>query len=494
LSKVTFLTVCLSLVFGWQLNAIATQVTASTAELSTFKARMNEAFSGDIDQLRQRRIIRVLVSYNRTHFFMGDEGMLGLEYELLKAYEHYLNRGPLREQYKTHLVFIVSPFQDLIDQLNAGYGDIIAAGLTITPGRESQLSFTQPYLSNINEILISHNRAPHIQRLEDLAGQRVIVVSNSSYIVHLEMINQALGLLGLPPIEIIKANPLLEAEDLLEMINARIYDFTVVDAHIAKVWQNIYQDLVLNEHIVLHHNGKIAWGVRKQNPKLLASLNQFIQQNARPGQLLSNLLFRKYFENTTWIARPLTPELLLQVDYLKPYFQLYGDFYDLDWLTLAALAYQESHFKHQRISPKGAVGIMQILPSTAEAMDIGDINDLEHNIHAGTKYLRHLQDTYFNSLDYSAQERINFSLAAYNAGPHRIRQLQRQAQARGLNPHKWFYHVEQIAREQIGQETVNYVIGILKHRVALEAAQKVELERHLARPVFTLPQADIPKR
>lgn len=451
---------------------------------------MSEPFWGDFDQMRQRRIIRVLVSYNRTHYFMSDDGMRGLEYELLKSYENYLNRGPLREKYKTHLVFIVTPFNDLIDQLNAGYGDMIAAGLTITPGREGQISFTQPYLSNINEILISHDRSPIIERLEDLAGQRVIVVANSSYIVHLEMLNQALGQTGLSPIEIVKANPLLDAEDLLEMVNARIYDFTVVDSHIAKVWQQVYSNTVLNDQITLHHNGEIAWGVRQQNPKLLASLNQFIQQNARPGQLLSNILFRKYFENPTWIQRPLTPELLLQVDYLKPYFQLYADFYDVDWLLMAALAYQESHFKHSRISPKGAVGIMQVLPSTAQGMDIEPIHDLENNIHAGTKYIRHLKDVYFNSDDYTPQERINFSLAAYNAGPHRIRQLQRLAQAQGLDPYKWFYHVEQMARNQIGQETVNYVTGILKHRVALEAAQKIELERNLARPSFSDVPAD----
>ena len=227
--------------------------------------------------------------------------------------------------------------------------------------------------------------------------------------------------------------------------------------------------------------------MRADNPHLLNSLNQFIEQTAKPGRLLSNLLYQKYFQNSHWVERPLTPELLVQIDYLKPYFQLYADFYDIDWILAAALAYQESHFHHSRVSPRGAVGIMQLRPSTARSIGFNDIEDLEKNIHAGIYYLAHLQERFFNSRDYTDEDRINFTLAAYNAGPTRIRQLQRQAERQGLDPYRWFYNVEQLARNHIGQETVNYVIGIQKHKVALRAAQQAELERQLSRPALTAP-------
>lgn len=453
---------------------------------TSFYVRLNEPFFGDFDQMRQRRIIRVLVSYNRTNFFMSDDGTKGIEYELLKSYENYLNRGPLREKYQTHLVFVIVPFNQLIDHLLQGHGDIIASGLTITPGRKSLVNFSQPYISNVSEILVTHPRAPKVERLEDLSGKRVIVVSNSSYIVNLEMANQSLGRAGLAPIEIVKASPILDAEDLLELVNAEIYDFTVVDDHIARVWKNAFENIVLRDDIIFHHNGQIGWAVRKQNPKLQQSLNKYIHRYAKPGRFLSNLLYQKYFENPYWVQRPLSQDILRQVDYLKPYFQLYADFYDMDWLLVAATAYQESRFQQDRVSNKGAIGIMQVRPSTArsDAVNIKDLNHVEHNIHAGVKYLAHLKEHYFSTPDYSEQESINFTLAAYNAGPTRIRQLQRLAERQGLDPYKWFYNVEQLARTRIGLETVNYVISIQKHRVSLEAAQKVETEKRLAREDF----------
>lgn len=456
-------------------------------EDSSFFARLNEPFFGDFDQMRQRRIIRVLVSYNRTNYFMSDEGTLGIEYELLKSYENYLNRGPLREQYQTHIVFVVVPFNELMDRLLKGQGDMIAAGLTITPGRQAQMDFSVPYISNVSEVLVSHSRSSTVNRLEDLSGKRVAVVSDSSYIVNLEMANLSLGQAGLAPIEIIKAPAILDAEDILEMVNAEIYEFTLVDNHIANVWQHALSNIHIHHDFVFHHNGNIAWAVRKENPLLKASLDRYINRYAKPGRYLGNVLYRKYFENAFWVRqRPLSQEVLRQVDHLKPYFQLYADFYDLDWLLVASTAYQESRFQQDRLSNRGAVGIMQVRPSTARSRAVGitELDDIEQNIHAGVRYLAHLKEHYFSTPDYTEDESINFTLAAYNAGPTRIRQLQRLAERQGLDPYKWHYNVEQLARLRIGQETVNYVISIQKHRVALEAAQRLETERRLAREAF----------
>lgn len=454
---------------------------------TSFYGRVNEPFFGDLDEMRERRIIRVLVSYNRTNYFMSDVGTQGIEYELLKSYEDYLNRGPLQERYQTHIVFIVVPFNELMDNLLEGRGDIIASGLTITTGREARVNFSEPYIKNVTEILVSHARSPTVEKLEDLSGQRVIVVADSSYIVNLELANQALGRAGLTPIEIVKASPILDAEDLLEMVNAEIYDFTVVDNHIARVWAPVFSNIHVQHDFVLYHNGQVAWAIRKENTQLKTSLDNYIHRYAKPGRFLGNVLYTKYFEIGTGIHQhPLSQDILRQVDFLKPHFQLYATFYDLDWLLVAATAYQESRFQQDIISNKGAVGIMQVRPSTARssAVNISDITNIEHNIHAGVKYLAHLKEHFFSTPDYTEAESLNFTLAAYNAGPTRIRQLQRLAERQGLDPYKWFYNVEQLARTRIGQETVNYVISIQKHRVALESAQRLELEKSLARDMF----------
>ncbi len=443
--------------------------------------RILKPFHGDLPELRERRLIRVLVSYTRTNFFLTPRGFRGVEYDLLMAYEAYLNRGPRRQRYQTHLTFIPTTFNKILPSLQAGYGDIAASGLTITPERKALVDFTLPYIEDVKEILVSNKMAPPINSLLDFSGKRVIVVRNSSYIIHLERINQTLGFLGLPTMEIIKADPLVEAEDILEMLNEDIYQYTVVDSHIADIWQKILDNIELHPNIVIHHNSDIAWAVQKNHPKLLASLNAFIQAYAKPGRFLGNAVYRKYFEDTYWIERPLTHDLLKRVDCLKYYFQLYAEFYGFDWKLIAALAYQESRFQPKKKSHAGAIGIMQIKPSTARDRNVNlpNISDLETNIHAGVKYLAFLRDRYFSSNDYTPEEKENFALAAYNAGPRKVLQLQQKTRELGLNPYKWFYNVETTARQVIGHETVNYVTSIQKMRIFLDASKRLDQNKRL---------------
>ncbi len=250
--------------------------------------RIQEPFWGDLDQLRERRIIRVLVSYNRTNFFITPKGNRGVEHDLLQAYENHLNRGPLKQRYRTQVIFIPVPSQDLISYLVAGKGDIAAAGITIIPEREAMVDFTKPYITNINAILVSNKHAPPIHSLEDLSGKKVVVLAKSSHIVHLELFNQTLGKLALPAIEVIQADPLLESEDILNMVNANIFQYTVADSHIAEIWQEILSDIQVHQDLTFHENGKIGWAINKDLPKLKSSLNNFI--HPLPVMLLEVLL------------------------------------------------------------------------------------------------------------------------------------------------------------------------------------------------------------
>lgn len=448
---------------------------------TSIQNRILASFTGDLDALRERRLIRVLVSHTKTNFFITPKGFRGIEYDLLKAYESFLNRGPRRQRYQTHLTFIPQPFSQVLSKLEQGFGDIAASGLTITPERESLVDFTDPYITNIDEILVSNTQAETIIDIEDLSGKQVIVVANSSYMIHLAIINQFLGKKGLEPIEIFRANPLLEAEDLLELVNEKIYDYTFIDSHLAYIWKKVLKNIQIQSEIVLHKNSNISWAIQKKLPKLKASLNKFIKLHARPGKLLSNSVYKKYFKNPFWIKKPLTHDLLEKVNSLQYYLEYYGQFYDINWQLLAALAYQESNFNHNKKSHAGAIGIMQIKESTArdKHVNIQRIDKLENNVHAGIKYLSFLKEHYFSSITYSQEEQINFALAAYNAGPARIKKLQKIARKRGLNPYKWFYNVETIAREKIGHETVNYVTSIQKMKLFLNASTKLYQEKRL---------------
>lgn len=448
----------------------------------SIQQRIHQVFIGDLPEIRERRILRVLVSYNRTNFFHTDKGQRGLEHDLMVAYEDYLNRGPRKERYKTHIVFLARPFNQLLDALVKGEGDVIAAGLSITPERQALVNFTAPYIEDIDEIFISNSEAPFVETIEDLAGKKVVVVANSSHVINLQRINTALGGMGLDPLEVIQADDLLESEDILEMVNAGLFDYTVADKHIAKIYAQVFHNLYLHEDFILNNRGKIAWAINKDLPKLQNSLNNFIENYARPGRLLGNSVYQKYFENPYWIQHPLDFTDLDKTPCLKYYIQKYAQFYDFDWYLIAAQAYKESKFNQKMVSHRGAYGVMQIKPSTARSKHVAIRQiktNLENNIHAGVRYLAFLRDQYFDKPQYSEEDKINFALAAYNAGPSRLRRMQRLAKKQGLDPNKWFYNVEVIARNKIGHETVNYVTVIQKTTQALKLATTLTTEKTL---------------
>ena len=151
-------------------------------------------------------------------------------------------------------------------------------------------------------------------------------------------------------------------------------------------------------------------------------------------------------------------------------FQKFGKKYDINYVAMAAQAYQESKLDHSKISSAGAVGIMQVLPSTAADpnVDISDITRIENNIHAGAKYLDFLRQRYFTDDAISEADRLYFSWAAYNAGPAKINRLRRIAGQRGYDPNQWFFNVEYIAAEKIGRETFDYLSNIHKYYVAYQ--------------------------
>jgi membrane-bound lytic murein transglycosylase MltF len=146
---------------------------------------------------------------------------------------------------------------------------------------------------------------------------------------------------------------------------------------------------------------------------------------------------------------------------------------------VAALAYQESRLDQSKRSPKGAVGVMQLLPSTAAGppISIRNIEKLEKNIHAGVKYLRFIYDQYFKNGPMNELNKVLLTFASYNAGPARVEGLRRRTKKMGLDPDIWFRNVEVAAARVIGRETVQYVSNIFKYyltykQVSANMAQK----------------------
>jgi membrane-bound lytic murein transglycosylase MltF len=223
----------------------------------------------------------------------------------------------------------------------------------------------------------------------------------------------------------------------------------------------------VREDLAVRSGGDIAWAFRKQSPQLAEVINAFVRGH-RKGTLFGNVIFERYLSDTRWVSDPTEGLDDKTIQETLELFKPFGERYDIDPLLLAAVAFQESGFDQSKRSSAGAVGVMQIKPSTAADPNVGipDVNNLEDNIHAGTKYLAFLRDRYFSDPEIAPRNRDFLTLAAYNAGPARVRKLRAEAAEQGLDPNVWYRNVEVIAARRVGRETVRYVSNITKYWIA----------------------------
>jgi membrane-bound lytic murein transglycosylase MltF len=429
--------------------------------------RVKESFSGDLDRIRERRFLRVLVSYGRTNFFFDGGMPRGFEYDLLMEYEKELNASVSALEDRIKFIFVPVPFDQLLDKLASGQGDVAAAGLTITPQRRLRVDFTKPYLKGVDEVIVGRKDTENLTSLTDLSGRTVVARKGSSYVAHLKALNQHFSSKGFAPIDISLAEEKLSTEDILEMLDAGMIDLAIADKHIATIWSAMLKKIRIYPDLVVREGGEIAWAIRQGNPQLLERLNQFVDKN-RKGSLLGNILFTRYYKKNRWITNPLSETDQERLRNMRTLFEVYGQKYGIDWIKLVAQAYQESRLDQSVVSSAGAVGVMQLLPSTAADQNVGidDISSIENNIHAGAKYMAFLREHYFDDPQIDPAARMDFAWASYNAGPNRIRRLRSLAKERGFDPDRWFGNVEVMAAEKIGRETVDYVRNINKYFVA----------------------------
>jgi len=434
---------------------------------------ITEPWRGDLPGMAERRFIRTLVVAGGPQFFYYEGKPRGIVAELLRLLEEEINVAlDLGLDDGVEIIPMPVSRDRLLPALISGEADLVAADLTITEGRSELVDFSAPFARNVNEVIVfAPGRGDDVATLDDLAGHRIYVRQSSSFFEHLAELNEILESRGLEPIDIEQINELLRSEDILEMVNAGIFEATVIDSYKGAYWSEIFTDMILRADLVIHKGGNIAWAFRKDSPVLAAVVNDFIRGH-REGTLIGNVLISRYFENLRWVRNSTSDSGLERLRALLEDFRTAGEANGFDPLMLAAQAYQESELDHDKVSPVGAVGIMQIKPSTAADPNVGieDISDPSDNILAGARYMRFLIDRYFSDDGISEMQRWSLALAAYNAGPARIRRLRKQAAAEGYDPNIWLDNVEVVAARKIGRETVNYVRNTFKYYVAYRLA------------------------
>jgi membrane-bound lytic murein transglycosylase F len=369
--------------------------------------------------------LRVITSNNPASYFVWRGDIMGFDYELIKRFAE-------RHDLQVSMVVRSTP-SAMFDALKQGRGDVIAASLTNTRDRRKRgIRFSRRYME-VREQLVGPADETSLAAVEDLNGRTVVVNPEASYFNTLRKIqDQGIDLT-------IKKAPELTTERLIAGVDKGRYPLTVADSHLAGLelsWRS-----GLKVHMDLSGTRDLAWALRKNQPRLMEKLNQYIRDEYR--STFYNITYKKYFKRRKSMRRHQEYRVEPGED-ISPFDHLvkkYADKHGYDWRIITAQMFQESRFNPQAQSFAGARGLMQLMPRTAREFGYTDLANPETSIAAGVQYLDWLWDRFPGDLP--LEERIYFTLASYNAGYNHVRDARRLARREGLNPDRWFGNVEQ---------------------------------------------------
>ncbi len=460
----------------------------AAAEKARKLAIATKPWKGDFDAMLERRIVRVDVPYSRSLYFIDKGRERGIAAELIRDFERWVNQKYAKKLGKRPLtVLVVAATRDrLFTDLNEGHADIAVGNLTVTEERRKIVDFVVPDDKIVNvEILVTGPAAPEIASLDDLSGKTVHVRKSSSYYASLAALNERFRGAGKPEAKLVLVPDALEDEDMLEMVNAGLLETIVVDDWKAKMWAQILPKVKVRDGIVLRPPTPRGWAIRKDSPQLHAVLNEFYVGWAQKQGVIPYRQ-QQYMKTIKALNSAAAAADQKRFESLRAYFDKYGRQYRFDALLLAAQGYQESTLDQGKRSPVGAIGVMQIMPTTGKELGVGDITVAESNIQGGAKYMDQLMTKYFADAPFDEQNRTLFAFASYNAGPGNIARMRKEAEKRGLDPNVWFNNVEVVTAEKIGMETTTYVRNIFKYytsyKLVTEARARAEAVRKEVAP------------
>ena len=387
----------------------------------------------DWEAIQKSRTLRVLTRNHPASYFIWRGELMGFDYDLLKQFAR---------EHKLRLSMVVpGPDADLAEALNSGMGDLVAASLTVTDARRAQgMVFSRSYLKVTEQLIAAKTQEPAVDNIPLaglLAGQTVAVNPLSSFYDHLTALQQDQA----EPTDIANIVPVEGAttEQLIDAVAVGKYRYTVADSHLVAIERTYRDDFsVVGE---LPGERDIAWAVRPDQPELLKRLNTFLKKHHR--DLFFNVTYNKYFKEEKRIRR-LQANRLRTIDQLSPYDPIVrklADQENRDWRMVVSQMYQESQFNPRAQSFAGARGLMQVLPRTARQMGISNLFEPENGIRAGVSYLGWLEERFPRDLPFD--QKIYFTLAAYNAGHGHVRDARNLAARLGKNPDLWFGNVEE---------------------------------------------------
>lgn len=410
--------------------------------------------------------IKVLVALGPTTFFLRDGRAHGLEYAWLLAFEKYINRQSSSKQPR-RLRFIPVDQGELIPALYAGRGDLAAGMIPEFAAVENLVLQTQPF--TLDEwCIVAHRNEFVPQSLDELEGLSLSIPSVSYGRRLLQDLNVQRSDAGLQVLPLADAGLGVSAEAVFAEINKKTSTLSLASRLTIGMWQPVFPSL--RRGACLAEKVPLVWAVNKQKTDLLKELNAFIAAEkssfvARGIKLTQQYLHSDGVRVSTGAIDPFDKMALF-----APLFQLAANANSLDWLLLAAIGQRETGLEHI-VRAKGATGVMQVDSKTAQRLGIVNPNDKAANIEAAARYLRYLKKRYTHE-NIAQEEQLFFMLAAYNAGEGRLQSIRKKAAAQGLDPNRWHGHVEDVARQMVGDHLLAYVSAVMRYYLALQLTER----------------------
>ncbi len=389
----------------------------------------------DFDEIKKRGYITAIVENISTGLFIYKGRPMGYEYELL-------TRFAKRHNLELRLD-VTKSVDEAFRKLNDGSVDIIAYNLTITKERKEKMLFTDPH-SMVRLVLVQRKpdnwRKMKVHEIEeslirnpvDLIGREVYVRKSTSHVQRLENLSEEIG----GDILIIEDFPEVQTEGLIKKVADQEIDFTVAEEDIALVNATYFP--ILDVKTPVSFPQQIAWGLRLASPDLRDSLNEWLSDIKSTADYY--VIYNRYFKNKrASLLRMKSDYSSIASDKISPYDDLIKNAADVigwDWKLLAAQIFQESRFDPYAKSWAGAIGLMQLLPTTANQYGIRDLTNPAMSIRAGMKHIVWL-DKVWDDFIWDDDERIKFILASYNIGQGHVMDAYNLAKKYGEDQNDW---------------------------------------------------------
>ncbi len=427
-----------------------------------------------VERIKASGELRVVTRNSGTTLYEGPEGLTGFEYDLVTLFAEDLGVKP-------HFI-IPKRFDDLLPTVISGEAQLAAAGLTVTPDRESEIRFGPPY-QEITQQVIYRQGSTRPRKVEDLYEGKLVVLAGSSHeeeLIHLKESHPQLTW---------ESRADLESAELMQMVLDREIDYTIADSNEFAVTRRFMPNLGVA--FDLTDPQPLAWAMaHAEDGSLYHAMVDFFNRITEDGTL--DELIERYYGH---IGRLNFVELKTFIKHYEKRLPKYKDHFKeaaaesgIDWLTLAAIGYQESHWNPRAKSPTGVRGIMMLTLDTAKQVGIESRLDPRQSILGGAKYLRYIEDRLPERIQ--EPDRLWLTLAGYNVGFGHLEDARVLTEHLGDNPDKWVdvkKHLPKLSLKKWysglkhgyarGNEPVNYVDNI---RAYLELLRWQERRRQEA--------------